>query len=123
MKTMIIYDSLFVRMKIRDMLDDHTNDIVEAESGDAALPLFYQKNPELVFLDILMADGNKSGIRVLKEIKKTNPETIVVMVSSLGKNSIINECKNAGANDYIVKPIEEAEFKKVAEKYLAPKSS
>ena len=62
---------------------------------DAALP-------DVVLLDIMLADGN--GLDVLARIKARYPSLFVIMLSALGKETDKLKGLNAGADDYISKP-------------------
>jgi len=62
--------------------------------------------PDLMVLDILLPDGN--GLDFLKELR-TQPHYIPVMLLSvLGKSSDIVNGLQAGADDYMAKPYENA---------------
>ena len=65
-----------------------------------------------------MPEGEEEGIRVLKEIRKTDENAQVVMITAVGQDAIIEECKKLGASDYIVKPFDKGEVIKTVQKYL-----
>lgn len=60
---------------------------------------------DLILLDIMLPDIN--GIEILKEIRKqgNNNKTPVIMVTALDNMDTVNECMDAGADDYILKPL------------------
>ncbi|MEO5332342.1 MAG: chemotaxis-specific protein-glutamate methyltransferase CheB [Magnetococcus sp. YQC-5] len=64
------------------------------------------ERPDLVLLDVEMPVMD--GLTTLKEIRKKYPQITVVMVSALSRSNanIIVECLNAGALDFITKPLE-----------------
>ncbi len=72
-KILIVDDSLFMRMTLRNNLREEY-EIVEADSGAKALEQFEREKPDLVLLDIVMPEGEEEGVRVLKEIRKNNPQ-------------------------------------------------
>ena len=117
-KILIVDDSLFMRKMLKDVLSHGHNKIIEAESGASALEQFKKEKPDLVLLDIIMPAGEEEGIRVLQEIKKSNPKAQVVMITAVGQNSIIEGCKKLGVKDYIVKPFDENQVVEIVEKYL-----
>ena len=92
--------------------------IIEADSGDKALEQFNKEMPDLIFLDIIMPDGEEEGLRVLREMMKKNQKTQVVMITAVGQNAIIEECKKIGVKDYIVKPFDDELVIETAKKYL-----
>ena len=117
-KILIVDDSLFMRMTLRNNLIGEY-EIVEADSGAEALEQFQKEKPDLVLLDIVMPQGEEEGIRVIKEIMENNPQAQVVMITAVGQEAIIEECKKLGAKDYIVKPFDEKLVNETVEKYLS----
>ena len=117
-KILVADDSLFMRMTLRNNLPEEY-EIVEADSGAKALEQFEKEKPDLVLLDIVMPEGEEEGVRVLKEIMKNDPQAQVVMITAVGQEAIIEECKEIGAKDYIVKPFDEKQVAETVEKYLS----
>jgi DNA-binding NtrC family response regulator len=75
-------------------------------------------NYPMVITDVRMPDG--SGIELVSEIKKKNPETKIVVITAYGKvEDAVTAMKN-GADDYILKPFSADVILKVTEK-LFPK--
>ncbi len=62
---------------------------------------------DLVVSDIKMNDG--SGIDLLKDIKATNPETLVVMITAYATTENAIQALKMGAVDYILKDNENFE--------------
>jgi len=116
-KILIVDDSLFMRTILKDMLSDKYK-IIEAVSGSQAKQKFKEEKPDLILLDIIMPDGEEEGIKVLRKIRKDNPKTKVVMISAVGQDAIVNECKKLGAIDFIIKPFDREEVIKVVHKCL-----
>lgn len=135
-KILIVDDSLFMRMVLKKILSKEgvtsgksksasggkaSTDkyvIVEADSGSKAMEQFKKEKPDLVLLDIIMPGGEEEGVGILKKIMKIDSETKVVMISAVGQDAIIEECKKRGAKDYIVKPFDEKIVAETAEKHL-----
>lgn len=116
-KILIVDDSPFIRKVLRETL--HRNyKTVEADTGTKAIKKFKEEKCDLVLLDIIMPEGEEEGLRVLKIIKESDPKTKVVMLTAVGQDLMIKECKKLGVKDYIVKPFDEEEVVKVVEKYL-----
>ena len=63
----------------------------------------FKANPfDLVITDVRMP--RKDGMTLLREIKKTSPQTPVVVVSGYGTVETAVEAMRDGAFDYILKP-------------------
>ena len=78
-------------------------------SGEAALALMKEKNFDVVLLDIKMP-GGMDGIEVLREIKKIQPLTEVILLTGHASVETSIEGLKSGAFDYLIKPIKFAEL-------------
>ncbi|MFA4874413.1 MAG: sigma-54 dependent transcriptional regulator [bacterium] len=97
---------------MRDILSSvlHSNYKVTAvATGEAGLRALKQQHVDIVLLDICLPDTN--GLEVLREIKNTWPETLVIMIT------VVKEIKSAvtamqlGAFDYINKEFDYDELR------------
>lgn len=77
-------------------------EITCASSGKGALEAFSQKGAHLALLDLVMP--GPGGLECLKEIKRTKPETEVIIITAYGDEESAIEALRLGAFDYIVKP-------------------
>jgi len=103
MKILVVDDLEFMRTLIRDILETGGHEIVaEAADGRQALLLCRAWKPDLTLMDISMP--RMDGLEALKRIKDDDPDSRVVMCSSLGEQEKILEAIRLGASDYIVKP-------------------
>ena len=90
-KILISDDSILARKQLKDILSQDAIDIYKKES------------PSLVFLDIVMPI--KDGNAVIHEITDFDPDATIIIVSSVGTQSQLREAIEAGASDFIQKPI------------------
>jgi CheY-like chemotaxis protein len=67
MKILVVDDDPSIRMLYKEELEDEGYEVIAASSGEEALRLFDEENPDLVTLDILMPDMD--GIQVLRKMK------------------------------------------------------
>ena len=72
-----------------------------ATDGRMALELFEKDKPDLILLDIVLPNTN--GWEVLKQIKKDNNTTKVVILSNLGQKEEIEKGIMLGADKYLIK--------------------
>ena len=75
--------------------------VVEATNGEEAIAIFQQQTPELVLLDISMPLMN--GLETLKKLKAIDPESTVIMLTSMVNRQSIDEALALGAANYIRK--------------------
>lgn len=69
---------------------------------------------QVILLDLMLPDGN--GLDGLKEIKSSNPEATVIMITAHGKMESTIEAMKQGAYDYLEKPFDIEELKITVEK-------
>ena len=74
----------------------------EACDGRQASELVSEHKPDIVCLDLEMPVMN--GLEALKIIHSQNPETKVVMITSVASREVFNQAASAGAKGYILKP-------------------
>jgi len=117
-KILIADDSLFMRRILKDILSEQY-EVIEADSGAKALEQFEKEKPDLILLDIIMPRGEEEGVRVLQNIIEKDPEAQVVMITAVGQDAIIEECRKLGAKDYIVKPFNAKLITETVEKCLS----
>lgn len=115
-KILVVDDSSFMRMIIKNALAEMDIQIIEAKDGEKAVELFQSENPDLVTMDVTMP--KKTGLEALVEMIKINKEAKIIMCSSMVNQRTDEEAKIAGAIDFIKKPFQDKEFKKIVEKYL-----
>lgn len=86
-------------------------------NGKDALDILNRNNIDLVILDVYMP--KLTGIELLKEIRKREINTEVIMVTAEHESKNINEVLKLGAIDYLVKPFEYNRFVEAVNKFLA----
>lgn len=105
-QTVIIADDArFMRVMLKDILDDLGYDVVaEAADGRQAVAQFLKHTPDLVMLDITMP--GLDGIEACRQILSLQPTAQVVMISALGQKDAVLAAMGAGACGFVVKPFE-----------------
>ena len=106
-KSVLVVDDLpSTRMLVADMLREMGfTAILEASSGVEALLKLISEKPSLMVCDYVM--NGMSGVDLVRVLRRA-PELRtmpVIMLSSNRDVSFIDTALDAGANDYIVKPI------------------
>jgi DNA-binding NarL/FixJ family response regulator len=102
-RVFIADDHAIVREGLKQILADSPDIVVggEAENGLDAIKLFRKARCQVLLLDISMPD--KSGIEVLKQIKKEHPELPVLMLSMHREDQYAIRSLRAGAAGYLTK--------------------
>jgi len=103
-KVLIVDDSLFMRQSIKSTLINSGKYLVvgEAATGDQGIELSLDLQPDIITMDNILPD--MLGIDIIKELRKEEVSAKIIMVSAVGQENIIQECRASGADDYLVKP-------------------
>ena len=102
-KLLLIDDEEGIRKLLSISLKSDGYDVVTAESGEQGLNLFQKEFFSIVLTDIKMP--GMDGIQVLKEIKKINPDTEVIVITGHGDMESAVQSLYLGASDFINKPV------------------
>ncbi|MBF2063959.1 MAG: PAS domain-containing protein [Calothrix sp. C42_A2020_038] len=102
---LIVDDDVLTRIQLRELLENSEYQIIEASSGEQALSLYCQKQPEMVLLDALM--GEMDGFTCCAHLRKLpKGENIpILMITGLSDHTSVERAFSSGATDYITKPI------------------
>jgi two-component system, cell cycle response regulator len=104
MHLLVVDDEETLRSVVSQVLSADGFLVAEAASGEEALEVFQGETHQLVITDIRM--GGMSGIELLTEIKRRNPDTQVVIMTSHASLDSALSAMRAGAYDYLIKPFE-----------------
>lgn len=101
-RVMIVDDHEVVRSGLKALLIDKDIDVVgEAASGNEAVRLARELQPQVVLMDVRMDDGD--GLAALGEIHKQQPETAVLILSTYDNPTYIARAVSLGAHGYLLK--------------------
>jgi len=120
---LIVDDSATTRTIIKRILELSTieiGELYEAEDGEAALDLLQEKWIDLVFADINMPRMN--GVEMVQRMSEDGmlKSIPVVVVSSEGSETRIEEMMSKGIKAYLRKPFTPENIKELAESILKP---
>ena len=109
-RILIVDDDANNRLLLQVMLANEGYEIVTASAGTEALDLVEQLPPDLIVLDVMMPgmDGYQVAARI-----KTNPATRhipVIMLTALSDKNSMMHGLNAGAEEFLTKPVVRAEL-------------
>jgi len=83
-------------------------EVFTAGSGEEALRVFEAEKPDLILLDIVLPGID--GVEVLRQIKASDPASVVVMMSAYHMVDRAVEAMKLGAFDYLIKPFHLADL-------------
>jgi DNA-binding NtrC family response regulator len=111
-KILVVDDEESFRFTMVEALKKEGYEVTTASNGKEALDLLKEEFYEVVTMDIRMP--GMDGIETLTEMKKINPNVVVVMVTAHGGEEKIGvQAIQKGAYDYFTKPFDLEEFRLV----------
>ena len=109
MRILLVDDHALVLEGLKTFLTANDIEVVgTATNGAEAIIKFEMLQPELVLMDIQMADCD--GIQTTKMIKKEYPEAKIVMLTAVGDDESLFAAMQAGAQGYLLKDMEPKSF-------------
>jgi two-component system KDP operon response regulator KdpE len=87
------------------MLKSHHFDVLSANRSEDGIQLIKDKSPDLVMVDLMMP--NIDGWQVCKAVRAFSSVPILIL-SALDDPGVIASVLDAGADDYLVKPVSSA---------------
>ncbi len=109
-------DELSMREFLEVLLSKEDYRVSLAKNGNQAVKLIQNNCYDLVLTDIRL--GDITGLDVLKEAKKKDPDTVVIMISAYSTTEIAVAAMNEGAYDFVPKPFDNMELKDTIAKAL-----
>jgi diguanylate cyclase (GGDEF)-like protein/PAS domain S-box-containing protein len=102
---LVVDDDFSLRLSMRAALIKADFDVLEAESGPQALDLFQSDRPNLILLDVIMPEMD--GFETCTKIRKMpgGNDVQILMVTGLDDVESIELAFEAGANDFVSKPL------------------
>jgi DNA-binding NtrC family response regulator len=113
-------DPYFLRVLSR-ILTGENFQVKTAEGTAAAAQILQQNSFDLVISDLRLPDGD--GLSLLQEIRKSGSEIPVVILTAYGEVDSYLEAMNAGATEYLNKPVKSEELVAVVRSCLRPRAS
>jgi two-component system, OmpR family, KDP operon response regulator KdpE len=109
MKALIIDDEQAIRDALGRKLKREGFEVVLCGDGLEGLRAFHAERPDLVILDIVMP-GGMDGLTVCQRIREIEDTPIMMLSAQAIREEDIVEGLNAGADEYLTKPIRLNEF-------------
>ena len=120
--TIIVEDDPMVASINRKYLSANPQFVLDGcfSNGQEALSYLKNNTADLAVIDYYMPVMN--GIELVRSIKKTNPDTSVIMVTAANNSEDIISLLSQGVLDYIVKPFTYERFHQALERFIQIRS-
>lgn len=117
-RILLVDDHAVVRDGIKRMFDEQPGAVSfgEASTPSNALKLVDEQDWDVVVLDLSL--GERSGLEVLKEVKKIRPKLPVLILSMHSEEQYARRAFKAGASGYLTKDCSRAELVGAIEKMV-----
>jgi len=102
-KILVVDDEVTVRDLLKDTFVLEGYDVRLAEGAETAFEILKDENIEVIFLDLKLFGMN--GIELCRQIKKDNPLTIIFAMTGWAALYEVEECREAGFDDFFTKPV------------------
>ena len=100
-RILVVDDEAAIRRFLKAGLGSEGFDLVEAETGGAAIELAAKEKPDLLILDLGLPDMD--GLEVLQQVRRTSLVPVIVL-SVRGDEKGKVAALDLGADDYVTKP-------------------
>jgi len=114
LRVLIVDDEEIIRDVLETLLEREGYDVTSAETGTEALKAFEADPHDLVLLDLMLPD--RSGLEVLREVRRRDPDAVVVIVTAYSSIEGAIDAMREGAFHYIPKPFQNQEVLLTVEK-------
>ncbi|RXK01022.1 two-component system response regulator [Arcobacter sp. CECT 8986] len=101
---LLLEDDITLSDTIIEYFEENNFKVDSAYDGEEALSKVYEKNYDLLLLDVNVPLLN--GFEVLKDIRKNQDKTPAIFITSLNSMQSLEEGFDSGCDDYIRKPFE-----------------
>jgi two-component system response regulator PilR (NtrC family) len=108
---LVIDDEEVMREILESLLSQEGYRVKLAASGAEGQEIAGREPVDLAIVDVMLPD--QSGIDVLDELKRSDPELVVVMITAFASVETAIEAMKRGAFDYVTKPFKNDEVRVV----------
>ena len=109
---LVVDDSKTSRKMLSDVLTKMGLEVIgEAVNGEEGFLKYKELRPDIVTMDITMPVMN--GLESLLLIKHEDENAKVVMITAAGQKNNLMQAVKAGAEEFLTKPLEEEEIRRV----------
>ncbi len=116
MRVLIIDDEMNICLSLKNILEDEDYICEYALNSKNGMHKVESFSPDVILLDVRLDGAN--GIDVLKEIKESNPEIIVIMISGHSGIKEAVQAMRLGAYDFLEKPLSLTKIRVIIKKAL-----
>ena len=99
---LLVEDDARVRRVLRLALEDEGFEVAEAATGEEGLESCHRAGPDIVLLDLMLPD--RDGFAVCRELRRTSTVPVIMVTARTDSHDVVGGLE-AGADDYVTKPL------------------
>ncbi|EJY56648.1 two-component system response regulator (stage 0 sporulation protein F) [Alicyclobacillus sacchari] len=115
-KVLVVDDQFGIRVLLQEVLQREGYEIFQAPNGVTALQIAEQEKPDLILLD--MKIPGMDGLEILRNIRKLELDSKVIMMTAYGELDLIHEAMEMGAVAHFTKPFDIDELRRAVRSQL-----
>jgi len=116
-KILVVDDEASVRELFDSVFTGADYEVISAATGTEALEILNYESIDVIFLDLKLFGMN--GIELCRQIRKTKPVSLIYAITGWAALFEIDECREAGFDDYFEKPLDMDMLLKLVEQAFA----
>jgi len=118
-KILLVDDEVHIRKFVSLILKQIGQPVIaEAGNGEEALRAYQSDKPDIVLLDVNMP--RMDGMETLRKLKETDPDCVVIMLTSLANRESVERALELGATNYIRKDTPKDEIAQALSEIIDP---
>ncbi len=103
-KILVVDDEASIRELFSAVFIEADYEVIAAEGGTQALKILQLEDIDVIFLDLKLFGMN--GIELCRQIRETKPVSMIFAITGWAPLFEIEECREAGFDDYFEKPLD-----------------
>ncbi len=115
-KVLLAEDAKSNQILVERILERYGLEVVVVDNGKEAIEKARQESFDLILMDIQMPGLN--GLEATKKLREEGITTPIVALTAYAMPEDRDKCMAAGCDDYISKPIDQDELRRVLKKYV-----
>jgi DNA-binding response OmpR family regulator len=116
-KLLIVDDELTVREFFKDFFSASGYHVLMAEGAENALEILRYEEIDVIFLDLRLFGTN--GLELGRQIRREKPLAVLFAITGWAGLFEVEECREAGFDDFFIKPVQFDMLLKVVEDAFA----
>ncbi len=110
LKIVIVEDELIAAEFLKEILEETGAEVIDIiDSGKEAIEICIQKEPDVIFMDVMLCD-NISGCEAAIAISRKNRQSKIIFLTAYIDEEMIDYAAESGAVGYLTKPYNKAQI-------------